>query len=167
MSTGIRIVQATPEDTESITLLFDAYRQFYGRQSDLGGARKFLSERLERGQSVIFLAQRKGHGCGFTQLYPAFSSVAMRPIWILNDLFVVPEARKLGVGQSLMQAAAAFAAQLGAQRLVLATAVDNRPAQSLYEKIGWIRDDAFIHYKYDLPTLAFDDADENRTTHFQ
>jgi GNAT superfamily N-acetyltransferase len=73
----------------------------------------------------------------------------MQRIWILNDLFVTPEARKIGVGRCLMNAAADFAAENGAKRLVLATAVDNTPAQSLYEKLGWVRD-SFVHYKYEL-----------------
>ena len=73
----------------------------------------------------------------------------MRRIWTLNDLFVTPEARKGGVGRRLMTAAADFAVENGAKRLVLATAVDNAPAQSLYETLGWVRD-SFLHYKLDI-----------------
>jgi GNAT superfamily N-acetyltransferase len=130
--------------------MFDAYRQFYGQFPDLDGAREFLSERLEQEQSVIFLALKDRNGCGFTQLYPAFSSVAMRPVWILNDLFVTPEARRLGVGKCLMQEATEFSAENGAKRLVLSTAVGNRAARLLYEETGWVKDEAFVHYNYEL-----------------
>ena len=74
----------------------------------------------------------------------------MRPIWILNDLFVAPATRRLGVGRSLLQSATDFASENGAKRLVLATAVDNHAAQALYEQMGWGRNDAFIHFKYEL-----------------
>ena len=150
MSDDLSIIRTTLDDTETLASLFDAYRQFYGQRPDLEGAERFVSERLEQGDSVIFLALKAGDGCGFTQLYPTFSSVAMRPIWILNDLFVAPEARRLGVGRSLMQTATDFATENGAKRIVLATAVDNRAAQALYEQIGWGRNDAFIHYNYEL-----------------
>ena len=49
-----------------------------------------------------------------------------------------------------MQAATEFAAENGAKRLVLATAVEDQQAQSLYETTGWVRDEAFLHYNYDL-----------------
>lgn len=150
MRNEVRIIQTKLEHIEIAAPLFDAYRQFYGQSPDVEGAREFVSERLRQGQSVIFLALQDGNGCGFTQLFPAFSSVAMRPIWILNDLFVAPEARRLGVAKSLMQAATEFAAENGAKRLVLATAVENQQAQSLYETTGWVRDEAFLHYNYDL-----------------
>jgi ribosomal protein S18 acetylase RimI-like enzyme len=149
-SRDLRIVRAKPEHIDAVASLFDDYRQFYGQLSDLDGARQFISKRLAQDQSVIFLALKGDQGCGFTQLYPTFSSVAMRPIWILNDLFVAPEARRLGLGKRLMQAASEFGVENGTKRLVLSTAVDNHSAQSLYEKSGWIRNDAFLHYNRDL-----------------
>ena len=149
-STKTKIVRATLGHIKSLTKLFDAYRQFYGQSPDVSGAREFVSERLRQDQSVIFLALQGGNGCGFTQLYPSFSSVAMRPIWILNDLFVAPEVRRLGVAKSLMQAATEFAAESEATRVVLATAIDNQSAQSLYEQTGWVGDETFLHYNYEI-----------------
>ena len=74
---------------------FDAYRQFYGRASDLSGAHAFLRERFDHGESVVFLAfDAGGQGVGFTQLYPSFSSTAMARIFVLNDLFVCASARQ-------------------------------------------------------------------------
>lgn len=144
------VIRATSGHVAPLAKLFDAYRQFYGQTSDLDGAKAFLSERLQNEQSVIFLAQSDDIECGFTQLYPAFSSVAMRPIWILNDLFVAPQARRQGVGKSLMQAATEFATDNGARRLALATAVDNHSAQSLYESLGWVKNESFLHYNLEL-----------------
>lgn len=159
------IVRATLEHLEMATVLFDGYRQSYGQDSDVAGAREFLSERLKQDQSVIFLALRlldnvpadnvpadkkDDLACGFTQLYPTFSSVSLRPVWILNDLFVPPPARRQGIGKRLLQTAAEFAAKRGAKRLTLATGVDNRGAQRLYEQLGWRQDRDFVHYNYEL-----------------
>ena len=54
---------------------------------------------------------------GFTQLYPTFSSVSAALILTLNDLFVGQAARRLGVGKSLLTAAADYGKANGAVRL--------------------------------------------------
>lgn len=146
----ITIVRATPDHLNEVAVLFDAYRQWYGQKPNHDGARDFLAARLEQSDSAIFLALENVMAVGFTQLYPSFSSIAMRPIWILNDLFVVESARKTGVARSLLKEAERFARETNAARLVLETAPDNQPAQALYEKLGWVKDDEFIHYKYNL-----------------
>jgi GNAT superfamily N-acetyltransferase len=146
-----QVVQVTAGQVDLVAPLFDAYRQFYGQPPDLDGARRFLGERLARGESVIFAVVEDGRTMGFTQLYPSFSSVAMRPIWILNDLFVAEDARRRGVGARLLRAARDHAMKTGAARLALSTAVANTTAQALYERDGWRRDTEFIHYEYDLP----------------
>jgi GNAT superfamily N-acetyltransferase len=134
-----------------IAPLFDAYRQFYGQPPDFEGARQFLAERLGRGESVIFAVIEDRRPLGFTQLYPSFSSVSMKPIWIPNDLFVAEDARGRGIGAQLLRAARDHALRTGAARIVLATAVTNTKAQALYERDGWQRDLAFLHYEYELP----------------
>jgi ribosomal protein S18 acetylase RimI-like enzyme len=144
----ILIRQAGGDDLDRIVPLFDAYRQFYKQPPDLALARSFLAERFRNNQSVIFLAvdSRGFSPLGFTQLYPSFSSGLCRPIYILNDLFVVPEARRRKVGYLLLQAAAEFGSKAGAARLTLSTALDNATAQALYEFAGWRRDTVFCVY---------------------
>ncbi|PYE56365.1 GNAT family N-acetyltransferase [Deinococcus yavapaiensis] len=147
--TSLHVLRADPSHLDLLAPLFDGYRQFYGQASDLGGARAFLAERLENKESVIFLALDERVPLGFTQLYPSFTSVGMRRIWILNDLFVAPLGRRRGVGQALLQRARQHAAETGVARLTLSTAVDNLGAQALYEANGWTRDEGF--YTYNLP----------------
>ena len=142
----IQINQATLFDLDSLVPLFDAYRQFYRQPSDLAGAKHFLLERFRQNQSVIFIAFRGTTPVGFTQLYPSFSSGAMGRIFILNDLFVIPELRQRGVGSALILAAAEYGRCAGALRLVLSTETTNTAAQALYEKLGWKRDTAFCVY---------------------
>jgi GNAT superfamily N-acetyltransferase len=147
---GVEVRQATLADLNLLVPLFDGYRQFYRQASDPERARRFLLERLERKQSVIFLAFEDATAIGFTQLYPSFSSGAMAPIFILNDLFVAPEGRRRGVGSALLQAAAEYGRRTGALRLVLSTEVANTTAQSVYERMGWKRDTVFCVYQLAL-----------------
>jgi GNAT superfamily N-acetyltransferase len=146
----VRTRRASVADLGALVPLFDGYRSFYRQPSDPALARPFLEERLSRGESVIFLAEAGGEAIGFTQLFPSFSSTFAKPLYILNDLFVRPDARRCGAGRALLDEAAAFARDEGAVRLKLATAVDNHVAQSSYEKAGWLRDEAFYVYNLSL-----------------
>ena len=135
----LRLTHATLDDLPALVPLFDAYRMFYRQPSDPVLARAFLRERLSLRESVIVLARRgnSDEGLGFTQLYPCFSSVAARRLWILNDLFVRTSARRQGVGCALLREAERHAKACAAVRLVLSTEADNLAAQALYESAGW------------------------------
>ena len=138
---------AIPEAAALIAPLFDAYRQFYEQPADADAALAFITARLERGESVILLARRPdGSALGFCQLYPSFCSVLAAPIYVLYDLFVVPDARRLGVGRALLLAAEAHARATGHARMDLTTARNNLRAQALYESLGWVRDEVFLTY---------------------
>jgi ribosomal protein S18 acetylase RimI-like enzyme len=150
MTSRIEIRRGSGADLDLLVPLFDAYRRFYRQASDPERARRFLLERLERDESVILLALDGTGAMGFTQLYPCFSSGAMARIFILNDLFVAPEARGRGAGSALLRAAADYGRSAGALRLTLSTELTNRTAQSLYEKTGWKRDNVFCTYQLPL-----------------
>lgn len=138
--------QAGASDLAALARLFDAYRQFYGRAGNLPAAREFLAARLDRSESVLFLAEEADTPAGFAQLYPSFSSVSLARSFVLNDLFVAPAFRRRGVASRLLSAAAGYAESVGAVRLTLSTATDNRAAQALYESMGWRRDELFHVY---------------------
>jgi ribosomal protein S18 acetylase RimI-like enzyme len=145
---SVQVRRANINDVSSIAPLFDGYRQFYRQSSDLPLATSFIEERIEKNESVIFIAENENKkAIGFTQLYLSFSSVSARRTWILNDLFVIPDMRGHGVGFSLLSAAKTHTIETGAKRLSLSTAHDN-PAQKLYEAFGFVRNTAF--YQYDL-----------------
>lgn len=138
---------ATADDVHEVAALFDAYRQFYGKTPDLPLATDFIRERMQGCESVVFVAERQGHGIvGFSQIYPTYCSVAAARIGVLYDLFVEPGSRKLGVGRALMLAAESHAVRRGLDRLELSTARTNLPAQALYESLGWARDEVFHVY---------------------
>jgi GNAT superfamily N-acetyltransferase len=149
MTDAIR--KATLCDLDQLAALFDAYRQFYQQPSDLTIARQFLHDRLARGESVVLIAEDHGKtAIGFAQLYLTFSSILAAPMYLLSDLFVIPPARRRGVGTALLNGAAETARAAGVARLELATAIANDPARSLYEKLGWTRDDEFYVYGFPL-----------------
>jgi GNAT superfamily N-acetyltransferase len=141
----LQILEAKQEDLPRLAPLFDAYRVFYGRTSNAYAAQLFLTERLKRNDSKIFVAidLESFQTIGFTQLYPSFSSVRLGRIWILEDLFVRGDMRRGGVASSLIDAAVHFAKDSHAVGLTLSTANTNAAAQALYAKRGWQHDDEF------------------------
>lgn len=142
----MRVFQAKTTDVKDVAKLFDQYRIFYKQESNIEAAQAFVLERMEKNESVIFVVEENGNFLGFTQLYPSFSSVSMKKIWILNDLFVSKTARNKGVAQYLLDAAKKFATETNAKSLDLQTANDNKPAQALYEKNGYELEKAFRSY---------------------
>ncbi len=140
--TGISTRRADVGDLEALVALFDGYRRFYSQPSQPELCREFLRARMERSESAIFLAlSPEEKALGFTQLYPGFSSVQLRPVWQLNDLYVHPHARGRGAGLSLLDAARGHARATGAAWLILETGAENTYAQGLYERYGYARMD--------------------------
>ncbi len=139
------VTAATLDDLDALSEMFDAYRQFYGQPGDLGRARDFLTARLERGEILSFIARVDGLPAGFTNIYPSFSSVSMRPIWVLNDLFIKDAFRRKGIADALIEHARTQAEANGVISMQLETAADNIPAQQCYENGGWKRNE-FLSY---------------------
>ncbi|MFK9093672.1 GNAT family N-acetyltransferase [Bacillus salipaludis] len=140
------IKKATLNELDSLTKLFDLYRQFYEQRSDVDGASMFLKERMMNDESVVYIALDGADPLGFVQLYPSFSSVSMKRSWVLNDLYVTKPARGKGVGEKLINTALEFAEETGAKGVFLETAADNTTAQRLYEKIGFVREANYFYY---------------------
>ncbi len=146
----MHVLQARSEHIEEVARLFDQYRVFYNQSSDIEAAKNFLQERFRNDSSIIFVASQDNCLIGFIQLYPSFSSVSMRPIWILNDLFVEERFRNQGAANLLMAAAEELARKTGAVRIVLATQMSNFAAQALYQSRGYSKDEEFYHYSLSL-----------------
>ena len=141
----MEIKMATQGDIQQIVPLFNAYRIFYGKPSEIEASRTFLNERFAKNESVVFIALEKEQAVGFTQLYKTFSSVSLKPFYILNDLYVDKEYRKQGVGKALLEHSKSFCISEGFKGLALETALEN-PAQKLYESLGWELDKSYLHY---------------------
>ena len=140
------IIKAGESDLEVASLLFEAYRRFYNKAPNLEEARRFILERMKNEESVIFLVFFEDKPAGFVQLYPTFSSLSMRRVWVLNDMYVVSEFRKQGIGTRLLKLVEDYATETEAISVILETAPGNEIAQQLYVSNGYVRDSEFLHY---------------------
>lgn len=138
MNEQINIRGAIPADVNQLAELFDKYRIFYEYQSDLVSAEKFLSERIERSDSIIFVAEASDAKLvGFVQLYPLFSSTRMKKLWLLNDLFVDGSFRGRGISILLIDRAKFLTRESSAVGLTLETAKSNVIGNELYPRVGF------------------------------
>ncbi len=148
----VTVERAARGDLDTLLPLVGAYRTFYKQVPDLRREREFLRRRLEDGTSTIYLARdERGAAVGFVQIFQAYSTVRLGPSLILEDLFVVPTARKMGVARRLLQRASELARDVGAVNMFLETATDNVGARAVYERAGWTREGHFL--KYNAPPL--------------
>lgn len=146
----MKVTLADPERVHEIAELFNDYRRFYQQEPDLEGALAFLMARFENKDSVIYTSSEGSRLAGFVQLYPSYSSVSMKSIWILNDLFVAEPYRRKGIARELLEAVNKHAQTTEALRIQCATQIVNVAAQRLYESLGYLKDEDFYHYSLSL-----------------
>ncbi|WP_428236228.1 GNAT family N-acetyltransferase [Gracilimonas sp.] len=145
------IVKATESHIEELSRLFSAYRDFYRKKTDLEGCRSFLTERIENGDSEIYIhINEEGSQTGFVQLYPLFSSTRMAKFWLLNDLFVHPDYRGKGISKKLIEAAKELCRNTGACGMMLETEKSNDIGNNLYPKTGFKLDTEHNFYTWDV-----------------
>lgn len=142
--------QAETGDLPQLAIVFDEYRVFYNQQSDPLRAASFLSERIRNQESEIFVADPGDNTlAGFVQLYPIFSSVRMKRLWLLNDLYVNPGFRGRGISVKLLDRAKQLARETGAAGLTLETAKSNIIGNNLYPGTGFALDSDHNYYTWD------------------
>ncbi|WP_374288943.1 GNAT family N-acetyltransferase [Pseudomonas fluvialis] len=144
----MRIVQATLEHLDQLTPLFIKYRELFGQVAYPESSRKFLSTRISRKESVIYLAMPDDEEriLGFCQLYPSYSSLSLKRVWILNDIYVCEEARRQLVADHLIQAAKKMAKETQAIRMRVSSSINNDVAHKLYESLGFVEDHEFKNF---------------------
>ncbi|MEO5890764.1 MAG: GNAT family N-acetyltransferase [Ferruginibacter sp.] len=148
------IRKAVIGDLEALSVLFNSYRLFYKKNSDLDGAREFLSDRILKNESEIFIAGNNEHEItGFVQLYPIFSSTRMKRLWLLNDLFVQPEFRGKGISIALLNECKNLCRRTESCGMILETAKDNAIGNNLYLKTGFLPDGDHNYYEWGIESV--------------
>lgn len=148
MKNNIR--KATQDDLIQLSQLFDEYRMFYHKTSDISGAEQFISERLENRDSEIFVVEEDGKLGGFVQLYPLFSSTRMKRYWLLNDLYVNSEYRGKGFSKDLIEEAKVLCRTSDSCGMYLETGKENMIGNQLYPSVGFKKYDAVNFYEWEI-----------------
>jgi len=135
-------------DLPQLAELFDQYRVFYHKESDIPAAARFLQERLENKDSEIFVAEENGSLTGFVQLYPIFSSTRMQRYWLLNDLYVNGNHRGKGYSKELIEDSKELCRSSNAAGILLETGKSNDIGNQLYPACGFELYDSVNFYEW-------------------
>jgi GNAT superfamily N-acetyltransferase len=146
----IAIRKATIGHLHELAEMFNSYRIFYQQKSDIEKARQFLKERLTKNESEIFVSFSDATMTGFIQLYPLFSSIKMKKLWLLNDLFVHEKFRGQGFSIALIERAQALCRESRSCRFMLETAKSNAIGNKLYQKMGLALDTEHHVYNWEM-----------------
>ena len=148
---NFKIINTEEKHIEEIGILFDLYRQFYKYESNLIESTNYIKDRFNNNESTIFIAiSDANEAIGFVQLYETFGSLDLGKIVILYDLYVKEDHRKNNIGRKLMIKSHEYAKKINAKRIQLSTATDNYIGQSLYESLGYVKDDNFYTYDFEI-----------------
>ncbi len=151
MEPSLRIEPVSQAQFEYLLPLIAAYQRFY-EVEDVDGERNrtFFARFIAPSEDGLLLAAwRNDDLLGYACLYWHFTSLVPAETVLMNDLFVVAEARGQGIGRALIEASADVARNRGAHHLEWATAPSNKTAQRLYDATGAERS-AWIEYELDL-----------------
>ena len=144
----MRIREAETSDLDQLSKLFDSYRMFYGKESNIDISKKFLESRISNKDSKMFICEVNNILTGFVQLYPLFSSVRVSKYWLLNDLFIDSEFRGKGYSKLLIDRAKELVLESGACGMMLETEKSNKIGNSLYPKTGFKINDLSNFYEW-------------------
>ena len=144
----MNIREVKTSDLDQLSILFNSYRIFYGKESNIDISKKFLESRISNKDSKLFICEVNNILTGFVQLYPLFSSVRVSKYWLLNDLFIDSEFRGNGYSKLLIDRAKELVLESGACGMMLETEKSNKIGNSLYPKTGFKINDLSNFYEW-------------------
>jgi GNAT superfamily N-acetyltransferase len=98
-------------------------------------------------RAEVLMAEREGTTAGFALFFTSYSTFLTKPGIYLEDLFVLPEHRKCGIGRALLVRLAEIAKERGSGRLEWSVLAWNQLAIDFYESLGASKVDGWQLYR--------------------
>jgi len=152
----IVIREAVAEDAETILDLITALA-IYEREPDAVEATEEDILRDGFGENPLFhclIAELDGEPVGFSLFFFKWSTWRGRGTLHLEDLFVLPDKRGLGVGIGLLRHLAGLAIEHGCRRFEWEVLDWNMLARDFYHRIGAYHREGWLPYRIEGEALA-------------
>ena len=135
---GVTIRPAVSEDCALIKAFIEELAEYERLAHEVVTTEEALRATLfgERPAAEVLIAEVDGQPAGFALFFHSYSTFLARPGLYLEDLFVRPAQRQLGVGRALMQRLAQLAVERGCGRFEWSVLDWNEPALRFYRSIG-------------------------------
>ena len=137
------IARVTEDDLPDLLPLMRGYCDFYEVEpsdEDLLALSRTLLAWPECHGVQLIARDGDGRATGFATVYWTWSTLQAAEIGVMNDLFVVEDARGGGVAEALIEACVERCRERGAVHLAWQTALDNHRAQAVYDRVGGRRE---------------------------
>ena len=127
-----------PDDVPTIFSLIKGLAEYERLSHEMLGTEALLAEHLfgERPYVEVLIAEAGGRAVGFALFFHNYSTFLTRPGIYLEDLFVLPEHRGLGIGKALLVRLAQIARERNCGRLEWSVLDWNAPAIEFYQRLG-------------------------------
>ncbi len=145
----LQIRRAEASDADTLFDLVAALAEFERLPPPDADARARLREHGwgERPRFEAWLAVLDGHAVGYLILLHTYSTFLARPTLYMEDVFVLPEYRKQGIGRALFEHAVRLAGERGCGRMEWCCLDWNVAAQRFYEASGARRLSEWVYYR--------------------
>ncbi|HKP77446.1 MAG TPA: GNAT family N-acetyltransferase [Longimicrobiaceae bacterium] len=139
MADAVTVRPATPADAETWLSLVDALADYEKLARPTPDARARLVHDAfgpEPHRIQVYVAEAEGRAVGYAITCETYSSFLALPTLYLEDIFVLPDARRGGVGRTMFGYLAAEAVRRGCGRMEWQVLDWNQLAIDFYEKLG-------------------------------
>ena len=138
MSSELILRSATPADVPVLFRLIQALAEYEKLSDAVIGNTEALKEHLfgSRPYAEAILGDYAGQSVGFALFFTNYSTFLTQPGIYLEDIFVLPEYRRLGIGKAILTHLAQLAVERGCGRLEWSVLDWNEPAIAFYRRIG-------------------------------
>jgi GNAT superfamily N-acetyltransferase len=147
------ITTATEADLPDLLPLMRGYCDFYevdpSDDALLAMSRALIADRDLEGVQLI-ARDDDGQAVGFATIFWTWTTLSASRLAVMNDLFVVADARGGGHADALIAECVERARARGATELAWQTAKDNARARAVYERVGAARDERWLDYSLDV-----------------
>ena len=140
---------ARPSDVPAIVSLIRDLAEYERQPEDCHADPRLLEEHLfgEKRFAEVVLAEAGGQTVGFALFFHNYSTWLTRPGLYLEDLFVTPACRGLGIGEALLRHLARLAVVRGCGRMEWSVLTWNEPAIRFYRRLGAVPMDGWQVYR--------------------
>ncbi len=135
---SLTIRDAKPGDGEQLFAFIHELAVYEKLSHEVVASPAVIEDCLQRADARVhaILAERDGVAVGMAVYFYNFSTFLGRHGLYIEDLYVQPRARKLGVGQQMLHFLAAKAVAQGCGRMEWSVLDWNHPAINFYERLG-------------------------------
>lgn len=138
MTLNFPIRQATVEDVPAIFSLIQALAEYEKLTHQVTGTEKDLLDHLfgKRVYAEAIVGESDHKIVGFALFFPNYSTFLTKPGIYLEDLFVLSEYRRQGIGTAMLSYLGQLALERDAGRLEWSVLDWNQSAIAFYQKMG-------------------------------